>query len=83
MLCVEFPQVQYINLGEILHALKAVTIVTGVHLNSSMIFVASHFLSVKVSPEWRLNLVFRTHKKCSFPLNRGVPSIEVTDTNIM
>ena len=43
-----------------------------------MIFVASHFLSAKVSPEWRLNLGFGTQKKCPFPLNRGVPSIEVT-----
>ena len=26
---------------------------------------------------------FATHKKCSFPQNRGVPSIEVTNTKIM
>ena len=34
-------------------------------------------MSAKVSPERRLNLGFRTQKKCPFPLNRGVPSIEV------
>ena len=33
MLCVEFLQVQYINLGEIVHVLKADAIVTDVHLN--------------------------------------------------
>ena len=39
-----------------IHVLKAVAIVTSVHLNYdfSIIFVASHFLSVKVSPERRL-----------------------------
>ena len=40
-------QVQCINLSEIDHVLKAVAIVTGVHLNISMIFVVSHFLSAK------------------------------------
>ena len=38
-------QVQYINLSEIVRALKAVAIVTRVHLNISMIFVVSLFLS--------------------------------------
>ena len=33
MLCVEFLQVQYINLGEIVRVLKAVAIATNVHLN--------------------------------------------------
>ena len=46
-----------------------------------MIFVVSHFLSHKVSPEWRLNPGFRTKKNCPFFLNRGVLLIEVT--NIM
>ena len=36
----------------------------------------SHFLSDKVSPGWRLKPSFRTQKKCPFPLNKGVPSIE-------
>ena len=58
-LCVEFPQVQYIDLREIVHVLKAVTIVTSVRLKSlSMIFVVSHFLIGKVSPKWKLNPVF-------------------------
>ena len=67
---------QYINLSEIVHVLKAVAIVTRVHLNISMISVVSHFLSAKVSPEWRLNPGFGTKKKCPFPLNRVGPSIE-------
>ena len=84
-LCVEFPQVQYIDLWEIVHVLKAVTIVTSVRLNSlSMNFVVSHFLIAKVSPKWRLTPGFGIQKKCPFPLvNRGVPSIEVANTNIM
>ena len=58
-LCIEFPQVQYIDLREIVHVLKAVTIVTSVRLKSlSMIFVVSHFLIGKVSPKWKLNPVF-------------------------
>ena len=68
MLCVEFPLVQYIDLSEIVHVLKAVAIVTSEHLNLSTIFLLSLFLSPKVSPEWRLNQG-RTQKKCSF--NRG------------
>ena len=60
-----------------MHVLRAVPIVTRVHLiNISMIFVVSHFLSAKVTPEWRLNPSFGTKKKCPSPLNRGVPSIE-------
>ena len=48
-----------------------------------MLFVVSHFLGAGVSPRWRFNLGFGTHKKCPFPLSRGVPSIEVTDSKIM
>ena len=82
---VELPQVQYIDLREIVHVLKAVTIVTSVRLNSlSMIFVVSHFLIAKVSPKWRLTPGFGIQKKCPFPLvNRGVLSIEVANTKIM
>ena len=80
---VEFPQVQYIDLMQIVQVWKAVTIVTSVCLNLSTILVVGHFMSAKVSPEWRLNLGFRTQKKCPFPLNRGVPSIQVTNTRIM
>ena len=84
-LCVEFPQVQYIDLREIVHVLKAVTIVTSVQLNNlSMIFVVSHFLIAELFPKWRLNPGFGTQKKCPFPLvKRGVPSIEVANTKIM
>ena len=33
MLCVKFPQVQYIYLSEIVHVVNAVVIVTSVHSN--------------------------------------------------
>ena len=49
----------------------------------STLLVVSHYFSAKVSPEWRLNLGFGTQKKCPFPLNRSVPSLEVTDAKIM
>ena len=51
MLCVEFPQVQYINVIEMVHVLKAVAIVTGEDLNLPTFVVVSHFLSAKASPE--------------------------------
>ena len=51
MLCVEFPQVQNIDLRELIHVLKAVAIVTSEHFNLSTIFVVSHFLIAKMSPE--------------------------------
>ena len=62
--------------------MKAAVILAGVHLNLSTLFVVSHFSSAKVSPEWRLNPSFGTQNKCPFPLNRGVPSMEVTNTKI-
>ena len=67
MLCVEFPQAKYIDVSDITHVLKAAAVTNSEHLNSSMIFVASHFLSAKVSPpEWRLNLGFRTRNSVPF-----------------
>ena len=51
----KFPQVQYIDLSEIVNVMKDVAIVSSLHLNVSMIFVVSHFFSAKVSPEWRGN----------------------------
>ena len=65
MLCVEFPQVQYINVIEMVHVLKAVAIVAGEDLNLPTFVVVSHFLSAKVSPEWRLKPGFGTQKKVS------------------
>ena len=44
MLCVEFLQVQYINLSDVARVVKVVSIVT-----------VSHFSSASVSPEWSLN----------------------------
>ena len=52
----------------------------------STIIVVSHFLtflSAKVFPEWKLNPGFGTQKKCFFPLNKSIPSIEVTNTKIL
>ena len=51
MLCVEFPKVQYIDLNEIIHVLKALTIVTSEHLTDlSTICVVSHFLNAIMCP---------------------------------
>ena len=52
----------------------------------STIIVVSHFLtflSAKVFPEWKLNPGFGTQKKCFFPLNKSIPSVEVTNTKIL
>ena len=74
----------FINLTYIAKFLKASTFVISANLKISTLFVVSHFLSAKVSSEWRLNLGFGTQKKCSFSLNRGVPSREVSlDTKNM
>ena len=48
----------------------------------STLFVISPVLSAKVFPEWTSNPVLGTQKTCPFPLNRGVPSLDVTDSNI-
>ena len=85
MLCVEFHKCSTLDLSELIHVLKAVSVVTGGQLNLSMMFVDSHFLIAKVSAEWRLKSALATQKRCLFPLNRGVPSPEVTNlyTKIM
>ena len=51
----------YIDSSEIVHVVKVVVIVpTCEHLNLPTLSVVSHFLSVKVSPECRLNMGFET-----------------------
>ena len=60
-----------------LKSLLAILVVFSVHLKITTLFVVSHFLSAKVSPEWRLNPGFGNQNKCPSPLNKGVPSIEV------
>ena len=70
ILCIELLQVQYIDLREIVRVVKNDIIVTSVHPKLSTFFVVRHVLSGKMSPKWRLNMG-------PFPLNRGVPSIEV------
>ena len=82
MLCVEFPQVQHIDLSELIHVLKAVAIVTSA-LNELINEWSVTFLIAKVSPEWRLNLGVGAPKKCPFPLNRDVSSQEVTNTKTL
>ena len=74
---------QYIDLSELIHVLKVVTIVTSEHLNQSTIFVVNHFLIAKKTPEWRVNPGFATQKKCPFYWIDCVPSIGETKTKIM
>jgi len=50
---------QYSDSSEI-HVVKVVVIVTCEQFNLPTLSVVSHFLSVKVSPEWRLNMGFET-----------------------
>ena len=73
---------QYIDLIEIVHVVKAVVIVTSVRLDLRTFFCECFIFRAEVSPEWRLKLRSGTKKKCPFPLNRGDLSIEVTDTKI-
>ena len=82
--CVEFSQVQYIDLSEIVQFVKAGIFVITVHAFKVINRLCDQYvLGAKVSPEWRLNLVFGTQKKCPFSLEGSVPSIEVTDIKIM
>ena len=76
LLYVESPQVQYIDLSEIVHVVKADVIGTSKRLDL-------HVRTLFARCPWRLKLGFGTQKKCPFPLNRGHSSIEVTDTKIM
>ena len=84
MLGVESPQGQYIDLSELIHVLKAhVAIVNSEHFNLTTIFVVSHFLIAKVTPGCRLNSGFWNLNYCPFPLNKDVPSKEVTISKII
>ena len=67
-LFVEFTQVQYHYMSEIVQFVKAsIIIVISVHLKISTLFVVSHFLNAKVLLNGN-NPVFRTQKKCPFTL---------------
>jgi len=66
-LCVGFPQIQSIDLSEVVQNVKVHIIVISVHVKLSTLFMVSHVLSAWVSPEWRLNPGFGTQKKCPFP----------------
>ena len=52
---------------------SSVIIVINVHFNLSTLFVVSHILRAKKSPEWRVKPGFWDYKKCPIHLNRGVP----------
>ena len=67
-LFVEFTQVQYHYMSEIVQFVKASIIVISVHLKISTLFVISHFLNAKVLLNGNKNPVFRTQKKCPFTL---------------
>ena len=45
--------------------------------------LVNFWVLIKISLEWSLKPGFGTHKKCSFPLNGDVPSIEVTNKKVM
>ena len=62
-----------------LFSLSKVPSLISVHLTISTFFVVSHVMSAKESHEWWLNSGLGTKKMSPFPLNRGLPSIEVTD----
>ena len=66
-LFVEFTQVQYHYMSEIVQFVKASIIVISVHLKISTLFVVSHFLNAKVLLNGN-NPVFWTQKKCPFTL---------------
>ena len=56
-------------MSEIVKFVKASTFFISAHLKISTLFVISHILRAKVSPEWWLNSGFGTQKRC--PFNRG------------
>ena len=58
ILCIELPQVQYIDLSEVVHVVKNDIILKSVHPKLSTFFAVCHVLSCKVSPKWRLNMGF-------------------------
>ena len=70
ILCVEFSQVQYIDLSDIVHVVKTGVIVTSVRqdlMYDVNAFCDCYFSRAEVSPEWRLKLRSGTKKKCPFP----------------
>ena len=65
MLCVEFRQVQCIDLSYIVHVLKAVAIVTSKHLNLLTFLMVSHFCGIILVVE-RVSYVTHTCASFSF-----------------
>ena len=71
--------------GEIVPVLKAVALLTSEHLNlyERILSLVHFWVLIKMSLEWRLKPGLGIQKKCSFPQNRDVPSIEVTNKKVM
>ena len=59
---------RYIDLNKIVQLVKASIVVISIHLKISTLFVVSHFLIAKVSPEWRPIQVSGLRKSVPFPL---------------
>ena len=59
---------RYIDLSKIVQLVKASIVVISIHLKISTLFVVSHFLIAKVSPEWRTIQVSGLRKSVPFPL---------------
>ena len=66
-LYVQFTQVQYIDLSEIVQFMKAISIVTSVQQKKSTLIVVSHVLSAKVSPDGGKTQVLRPRKSAPIP----------------
>ena len=76
ILCIAFAWVKTIDLSEIVHVLKAVIILTSVHLNLSNPFVVSHVKGAKAFPWTEVKLVWGPRKvflslEQSCPFSRG------------
>ena len=76
ILCIAFAWVKTIDLSDIVHVLKAVIILTSVHLNLSNPFVVSHVKSAKAFPWTEVKLVWGPRKvflslEQSCPFSRG------------
>ena len=77
MLCVEFPKVQCTDFKRDSEWKLSPLWPANTETYQRFLWTVT-FSSGEVSPEWRLNQGFGTKKKCPFPLNRGVPSIKVS-----
>lgn len=77
MLCVEFPKVQCTDFKRDSEWKLSPLWPANTETYQQFLWTVT-FSSGEVSPEWRLNQGFGTQKKRPFPVNRGIPSTEVT-----